>query len=169
MVGIKHILSCILVIVSSSMCACPASIYGGNVLIDVGIKEKTKCRRQVTVLYVREYKALWHSVLISNIYSPVDQLFTLNGFPVESTHLKAWFSLPSYVESFVWESCLFKCAFGIYSRKWLINCFLWIYRLGNFDSSNVFRQDSHSYSKTFPNSKHYPNISVFEWFFSEIR
>ena len=44
------------------------------------------------IFYVREYKAFRQSVLLSNIYSPVDQLFTFNVFPAESTHIGMIFS-----------------------------------------------------------------------------
>lgn len=47
------------------MCAFSASTYGGNVFIYV--KKNTKFRHQMTIKNIMEYKALRHSVMLSNI------------------------------------------------------------------------------------------------------
>lgn len=71
-------------------------------------------------LETMDYRAIRHTVLISNFYSSVDQLFLCNVIPAESTHTQAGFILLSSFVSFVWGSSFFKCACGTSCCQWTL-------------------------------------------------
>lgn len=83
--------------------------------------EMTDFRRRGTIHSLKEYKAVWLSGICtdtSNIYSPGNQLFSLNILPAESAHVGLIHCSVLFV-SFVWGSYLFKCARGTCSLQFI--------------------------------------------------